>query len=156
MRLSGYGGGEGAILNSRSEYSRCRITRLTLEKGDENEKGVGGVTKEQVDGAEEEWGELTEWSRGLIEKRREVDKIGRRALGAPERTTSKKRGELLGKGGIGNKRRVKKLKYNIISEEWGEEGVYESKTQFLYSGLEGVGPKVRGEGRKRKKEIKKK
>ena len=58
----------------------------------------------------------------------------------------------MGKGGTENKRRVKKLKYNIISEEWGEEGVDESKTQFLYSGLEGVGPKVRGGGKKKDKE----
>ena len=83
-----------------------------------------------------------------------MDKRGRMALGAPDKTASKKRGDERGKGGMENKRRVKKLKYSFIPEEWGGEGLEESTTQFLflYSGLEGVGHKIRGEG---SKEIKK-
>ena len=76
--------------------------------------------------------------------------MGRRALGAPEKTTSKKRGE--GKEECSG--RVKKRKYNMIPEEWGEEGTEEGKTTFLYSGLEGFGGKVvrREENRSKKEE----
>ena len=144
-------GGEGGILNSRSEYSRCRITRLTLGKGDEKENEK--MSNEQDDGAEEYWGEQTEWSQGLLAKREELDKKGRKALGAPEKTTSKKRlEEEGGKGCTEKKRRSKKLKHSMIPEEWGEDGAEEGKTLFLYSGLEGVGSRIVGEG-KRKKEI---
>ena len=75
------------------------------------------------------------------------------ALGAPDKTASKKRGDERGKGGMENKRRVKKLKYSFIPEEWGGEGLEESTTQFLYSGLEGVGHKIRAGGKQRNKEV---
>ena len=42
----------------------------------------------------------------------------------------------------------KKLKFDKISEGWGEEGPDKAKTLFLYSGLEGV---VRSGGRGTKK-----
>ena len=48
------------------------------------------MSNEQDDGAEEYWGEQTEWSQGLLTKREELDKRGRRAHGAPEKTTGKK------------------------------------------------------------------
>ena len=79
-----------------------------------------------------------------------LNKRGRGALGAPEKTTSKKRGD----GKEECSRRKKKRKYNMIPEEWGEVGTEEGKTIFLYSGLEGFGGKVvrREENRSKKEE----
>ena len=53
----------GLVLNSKGEYSRCKITRLSLEK---KEDGVGGRQGDP----EEVYGEPLDWSNKLLKVKR--------------------------------------------------------------------------------------
>ena len=75
----------GLILNSRAEYNRCHITRLSLEQMD-HENG----SKEQEDqGGEADMD--TDWTIGMFENRDKVDGELRKSLGKLTRTESSKR-----------------------------------------------------------------
>ena len=119
----------GLVLNSKSEFSRCKITRLSLEQLDkEKEQEVNGS------GLGEEL--LKDWSRHMLDRRDKVDKDSRQRLGRVSTSESSKR--------IGAAqeptRRVKKRKYELVGEDWGlidEEGT--DVSAFLHSMLLGDG-----------------
>ena len=113
-------GGEGAILNSRSEYNRCHISRLRLgEPIDE-----GAAAKEE----EEEERRVNEESEELLQNW-ETDRVdekaarARRLLGSRSSKVDKRKG-----AGSRPGRRTKKLKYEQLIG-WGEEQVGEEQLQ---------------------------
>ena len=78
-------GGEGSILNSKSEYSRCKIPRLIIEEEDEEE--LDKLEDEELARKREQLEhELSTWSnmkfyareRECREKRRRLEKIERK------------------------------------------------------------------------------
>ena len=111
-------GGEGSILNSRAEFNRCRIPRLTIEEVDEEqleeqENKELKIAMEQLEKLEKEWGE---------ERTREREKELRKArsrLAKIEKTVgsrNRKREQDNHKGAA-----KKRLKYDVEEETWGEE-----------------------------------
>ena len=80
-------GGDGRILNSKAEYSRCRIPRLVVEDLDENEREIEKMEeeellqrREQIERELQEWSDIRFYAREhqLREKRRQLSKIERR------------------------------------------------------------------------------
>ena len=122
-------GRDTPLLNSRGEYNRCSIVRLSLEQEPTDAKEWTEQGEENLD---------TDWTIGLLQGRDIRDKQDRQTLGKVEISGSTKRD-----GGPGlPPRRRKKLKYDLGREDWGltwgEWGADEKKSNFLYSGLEGV------------------
>ena len=114
----------GMVLNSKSEFSRCKISRLSLEQLDRDEE-QGGFGK----GLGEE---LTkDWTTHLLEKRDGVDRDNRQNLGRVQSSISIKR---IGEDQVAP-RRVKKRRYELLGEEWGTIG---NECGLSTSGLEGV------------------
>ena len=108
-------GGEGSILNSKSEYNRCHIPRLQLEEQEQEEelKRREQEEKEEQEQAVEE--QILEW-----EQIRTID-ISReqRKKGAKLTEKSHKRRE---QGVEGEKeRKVKRRKFKLLAENWGDE-----------------------------------
>ena len=108
-------GGEGSILNSKSEFNRCRIPRLVLEEIDEEQADELREALELLEQCEKAWENQKTKDRGeeLREARNKVAKI-------KERVTSKKREQEQPQEGA-NKSRRKKLKHSIEAEGWGQE-----------------------------------
>ena len=118
----------GTILNSKSEYNRCKITRLSLgvELQDQQED-------HQQDGDE---GVDQDWTASLRDGRDRADREERQSLGRliPLKGAKRKDDSVLP-----DVRRRKKLKYQRLEEDWGMTGKLESgNSTFLYSGLEGI------------------
>ena len=117
-------GGEGAILNSKGEYNRCEISRLSLEQSQgtkdanitEEEPGAMDKVKEGVD----------QWEEELSRGREEALREHRRALGAPTMSYKDKRKDTLPQP---QERRTKRRKFELLREDWGEEGGREEGSQ---------------------------
>ena len=117
----------GHILNSKGEFNRCKITRLTLGQEDEDTTDGGGFENEKKESKDEDC------SQRLLEMRDKKDKEERAGLGQAECTISQKR-----EGEQFKKKKSKKLRYERDGGTWGEVGD-EARQAFLFSGLEGVG-----------------
>ena len=119
----------GMVLNSKSEYNRCSISRLSLDQEHEYEGKHDG---KEVKGEEDA---TIDWTAKMLERRNKVDRAERTGLGIAVTTNSvKRKDQTRGKGGT---KRNKRKRYENLGEDWGvtvEEGV----NTFLYSGLEGV------------------
>ena len=92
------------VLNSKSEFNRCRIPRLVVEEMDEEalrleEERDEKEAQDNISGKQEDW----ERSK-TTDRTRERSKIAKKA----PKTESKKQ----------EKRRV----YTLVEEDWGEEG----------------------------------
>ena len=106
-------GGEGAVLNSRSEFNRCFIPRLQLIE-EEKIKEMEQADKEQSQTTLEELLTLdSDWERSKAAKRAEGAKI---SLGSREQTNGKREGATLGK-----RSRTKRRKLELVGDEWGEQ-----------------------------------
>ena len=73
--------GADSLLNSKSEFNRCSIVRLTLEK--EENKTKEDQQGESMDGATEDM-----WEGRMLQKREESNRFKRRELGRPDSTTT--------------------------------------------------------------------
>ena len=119
----------GLVLNSKAEFSRCKISRLSLEQVSQDQQfsEASDLGREQEEPREE-------WTDGLLRKRDKLDKVNRSRLGMVKLTGSKKRENKE----LKTPRRVKRRKFNLIGEEWGlaveEQG---DPREFLYSGADG-------------------
>ena len=81
-----------------------------------------------------------DWSERLLLGRDRADKEVRQGLGRPEKTNSVKRRDEV-ELELGKKGRKKRMKYDIVDEDWGlvgQGGDENISSSFLYSGLEGV------------------
>ena len=78
-------GGEGAVLNSRGEFNRCSITRLTLDSSNE-EQGANKITNYEVE--DEEQAEMAgrDGELQILGRREQTDKEQNRRLGKLEQT----------------------------------------------------------------------
>ena len=115
-------GGAGSILNSKSEYDRCKIPRLILEETDEEQISKEEEQRmkermEQLDTEEQAWGDRKRGARNKEQKSiaKELGTIG-------SRTNATKRDKEEQKGA-----RSKKFKHQIIREDWGREQPMERK-----------------------------
>ena len=106
----------GEVLNSRTEYNRCSIQRLTLEQNIPHED-AGGEQDQGYGDAGDEWTE--QW----LEKRDEIDKKNRASLGRVDHKVMNKRKE---QATTENVKRTKRRKYAVLGEEWGLEGSRET------------------------------
>ena len=97
--------GTGSVLNSRSEFNRCKIARLTLEAN----KGDGDL--EQNISMEED---NTDWTATLLNRRDDIDREDRKDLGRVGLCESSKR-----RGNNQQGRKKKRRNFEIVVEEWG-------------------------------------
>ena len=99
----------GLVLNSKSEYNRCKITRLSLEQGED----LDNFEQEQHSdmAGDGDFAMDKDWTASLLEKRDEKDQDKRRGLGKVEKTSGRKRRE---NGAADTKRSKKKRKYGTI------------------------------------------
>ena len=114
------------VLNSKRQYSRCKIGRLTLEFMEDNNK-----ERHWKDVSYEGEELATDWVETLMKRRREMDKNNMKELGRHERsmkTSNKKRnggGEVkqeskekeVCSGGRGLGARKRKRRYNQYTNE---------------------------------------
>ena len=117
----------GLTLNSKGEFNRCSIPRLTLGLDDDLADQPGDLGEDGEDGDKDDWTEL------MLQQRDEKDKLDRIKLGRPGVSSSNKR---LGGEQESSTRRRKKKKYEVLEEDWGM--TENEHSDFLYSGLEGV------------------
>jgi hypothetical protein len=97
----------------KSEFNRCSIVRLTLEKEENTTEDQQG---ERMDGATEDM-----WEGRMLKRRDEVDRFKRRELGRPDTTTTG--GKRLEQGATeGRTRATKRRKHETLGEDWGEKG----------------------------------
>ena len=112
VRIRGRG---ESVLNSRSEYDRCRIHRLTIE-GNEIPKcapqmGNGGeVPHNQGESEGEQY---------LLQKRRQKDKLVTGTGTHSSLTSGQKRGIVYDSGDTG--KAPKRRKYVLVGVEWGTQ-----------------------------------
>jgi hypothetical protein len=108
----------GLVLNSKAEFSRCKIQRLSLDQK---------TDEEQMDKARDRGEEqLGDCSDRLLRQRDKKDKEKRRGIEKVQRTSSMKNKQTEDQG----TRRKKKRKYHLLSENWGLEE--KSINSFLY------------------------
>ena len=102
------------VLNSRGEYNRSRIHRLTIDKGEEHGT-LGEHRPEKSEGTNHEI--ILEGERCLMDRRKKMDRNNTTGTGI---TTQKGQ-----KRGNNNKledgRRSKKRKFAIVGEHWGNK-----------------------------------
>ena len=108
----------GQILNSKGEFSRCYIPRLVIEEEDKEakeerlsmEKQERDLVTKLLDEDDDEWEKRKQRDRELRDKKR-----GRGTCNEEDETPILDQGK---------KRRVKRLKFDVIKEDWGknEEG----------------------------------
>ena len=112
-------GGQGCILNSKAEFDRCRIPRLTLDAKEEELNKLSEKQEEEklhevleyLDEEEESWGAKKSTARDNELKVRSQE------LGPATKCGSKKREKPVNSKGA----RSKKLKYAVLNEDWGKE-----------------------------------
>ena len=109
-------GGEGGVLNSKSEFSRCKITQRTLEQTVKDEILENKTREQETNKAKELDSWLDGWEQ-VRNKAREQERGSMTALiGGAKKTTVEKRRELPAPEG---RSKPKKLKYATL-ENWGE------------------------------------
>ena len=120
----------GLGLNSKSEFSRCHIQRLSLVQPD----------KETLPARESEMSENKDWTEGMWARRINLDRGDRICLGKVKHKVGGKRVERGKESNVqGGERKNKRLKYDVASEDWGLVGMDRvENNNFLFSGLEGV------------------
>ena len=115
--------GEDRILNSKGEYNRCRIGRLTVGDVGENKTKEGNKDhdeEEESRGADKVY---KDWESRKIMDRRAEELQGRVDLtrGLMVSPARKRRGEK-DKLDSAKKRNTRKLQHPVLQEDWGEEG----------------------------------
>ena len=113
-------GGAGSILNSKSEFDRCKIPRLTVEQEDEEE--VKKALEEElhldkliVEEQANSWGATQYRAR----KEQEIGDLG--SLGSqPTKTSRSRQDDDMEDKDSG--RAKKKRRYKLLDDNWGEEG----------------------------------
>ena len=110
-------GGACSILNSKSEYDRCKIPRLVLEEEDEVEQKRQGERElqEDLDSIEEHaeaWGRIKFSEKQKEDKQRWSDQ--EKTTGTGKRRKNPDVPEI-------QQKRSKRLKYDLLGESWGEE-----------------------------------
>ena len=128
-------GGAGSILNSKTEYDRCRIPRLVVQEEDEEE--IAKKEEQEIININKELEEESRvWGRRKFEERsQEARRIARNLGGIEDKFGSKKRNT----EGAGKGARTKRRKYPQYtpSPPWGGLGVYSKGAEKLVPQLAG-------------------
>ena len=105
-------GGAGMILNSKSEYDRCRIPRLVLEEQEEDklEEQELETTKKNLEE------QAKKWSTEKYNEKREQDLRSWRLNGDNPGSTMRNKREQDFQDGT---RRKKRRKYKLMEQDWG-------------------------------------
>ena len=119
-------GGLGSILNSKSEYNRCHISRLRVEDEKEEEEREQETRREQEQIDTDLVREQEEWERSKTksrdaERRRTVERI--KDKGAGWKGAKKQKRTQLGSKEAPSKRR----KYALLWENWGNLPITEAR-----------------------------
>ena len=130
-------GGEGSILNSKTEYNRCHIPRLRVEEKEETRRREQEIELEKEQTDRELELEQRQWESGKTSERdRERRELLRQWSNSSIEEGSKKRSvkeqETEGK-------RSKRRKFALLGEEWGS-------TSTAREEQEGAGKEGRGGG----------
>ena len=132
-------GGEGSILNSKAEFSRCRIPRLVLDRNmDEEiermEEEELEKRREQLEQELKEWSNLKFYAREyqIMEKKRTLRRIEGR-IKAKKRAQEKEEDP-------SKPRKRRKLKYDTLPEGWGEDTLLSDATHHWQAEIEEGGP----------------
>ena len=107
----------GNILNSKTEYNRCHIPRLRIEEEEDTKLRKEQQSKdlEQIMvGLDEEQRHWEQARTTTIDKERRL--IGRSGNGLHQKSSKRASREQDGEKG---KKRSKKLKYELVGEDWG-------------------------------------
>ena len=117
----------GMVLNSKGEYNRCHITRLSLGNSEDFHD------KQAEQGGEEDLDK--DWTEVLLAGRDRVDKDDRQGLGRMELYKGAKRKE----DNAGTKRK-KRMRYARLEDDWGMTGDLDpgNGSTLISSGLEGA------------------
>ena len=131
-------GGEGSILNSKAEFSRCRIPRLVLDRNmDEEiermEEEELEKRREQLEQELKEWSNLKFYAREyqIMEKKRTLRRIEGR-IKAKKRAQEKEEDH-------SKPRKRRKLKYDTLPEGWGEDTLLSNATHHWQAEIEQQG-----------------
>ena len=107
-------GGEGSILNSKSEFDRCKIPRLIVEEEDLEQ--IEREQKEELETRQKEIEEQAEvWQSSAYEKRREDDRKNWKVRKTSQEGTKRPKKLQKTEG-----KRHKKRKYDLLPEVDGE------------------------------------
>ena len=110
-------GGVGAILNSKSEFDRCRIPRLILEEEDEIK-----IREQENKELEQDWKKIEEqareWEDQTLTKR---SKDNLRKWSSQAKTTGGTKREQEGLHGARKRRKIRSFKHEIMGADWGEQ-----------------------------------
>ena len=111
-------GGQGSILNSKAEFDRCYIPRLVVEEKDTKVMEQEELREHQqiLELLEEE---NKGWRQDKLETRTNRDREEIRRLQQIESRSKGEKRELAEE--FKRSRRSKRLKYEIIGEDWGRE-----------------------------------
>ena len=116
-------GGEGAVLNSKSEFDRCRIPRLVVEEQDLEKNSEMELQREQ-EIAEHLDKEQRDWERNKTRERanEHLAKMSRPGHKSLKRTNNDGATRLEDK---------KRRKYELVSEDWGEQDELETNLDVI-------------------------
>ena len=108
-------GGEGEILNSKGEFNRCSITRLVLDK--DEEQGAKYNAEYEINDEEQARNAGNDGEQEILRRRKQKDKEESGKLGkVKDRKGTEKRNQEHG----GEQQKTKKRrKFALIGEEWG-------------------------------------
>ena len=112
--------GEERLLNSKAEYNRCKVSRLTLGEEDKPKKSL-------ENGEQGEEDDVGDWERGKTRERRIEELSGRVDLKRGlAKSYAKKRGTGEEVGGRS------KRKYPLLGEDWGESNTLYPPSSTLF------------------------
>ena len=110
-------GEAGAILNSKSEFDRCRITRLVIEEEDEIK-----IREQENRELEQDWNKIEdqarEWEDQTLIKRSKDDQ---KKWSSQMKTTVGQKREQEGLQGARKRRKIRSYKHEILGADWGEQ-----------------------------------
>ena len=114
-------GGEGAILNSKAEFTRCYIPRLQLEEQDKLEQ-MEREEKEQEENTARELDEIQiQWEKKKNESKGAERKRIAKEQGKIQRSSQNKKKKEQGEEEQEKKRSSKRRKYELVGAKWGEQ-----------------------------------
>ena len=136
-------GGEGQILNSKAEYSRCVIPRLVLDTIDEEE--FEKMEKEELEAKRMQLeAELGEWEDiRYFARERRLKEVKMKIRRIDKKIQAKKREERNEDDAAGMKKK-RKLEYPVLDEGWGSTNGMEVVSKGKQTHLSLAGRKISG------------
>ena len=119
-------GGAGMILNSKSEYDRCKIPRLIVEEEEVTEEQSMEQQLREVQASIEE--QATAWSNTKYKEQRDMDRGSWKQAREPKGSRTRKEHQ---QDEMEQNKRKKRRKYTLVEENWGEGEQTQEELQFM-------------------------